>query len=321
LNINIVITLLRTLSKVELKAFEYYINSTKQSIEVVQFFNYLKRYHPLYTNKYLSKAAFCKQFYQDLEPGSQKVAKMMSKLVDYLNEFLIQQELAKDEVKKDFLLLSVYQNRRLDDLFFKTVRKIEKKWENEKPPGINQLYHEFNLKQMCFMHPSYAKIDRKTNNLSSIGPENLLEHIDRYYFAIKLYLTLCLRHTQIYISNPNKFTKKEYLTDEIIKITLDGNFDDSLQIRWLGQILHSLSNNFENFDLLKEDFITTSKSFNKKENVDIVYFLYAICYENYKMGRPNALNKLFELNSLMVKYDFLLDDGYIWFGSQKIGMD
>jgi len=305
------IALLRTLDKVELKVFEHYINNRKHSGEIVVFFNHLKKFHPKYTNKYVVKKAFCEKFYPKLKPEAQKISKMMNKLVDYLNEFMIQQELKKDEIKKDFLMLAAYQNRGLDDLFFKKIKKTEKKWENEKPPGLNHLYNEFELKQICFMHPAYAKIDKKSNKSSVFGPENLLEHIDRYYFATKLHLTLCLRNTQKYISNPNKFSKKEYLINEIMRISLKEDFDDSLQIRLLGQILHSLDHNFENYDLLKKDFITTFKSFSKKENLNIVNFLLSICHENYKMGKPNALRELFELNNFIIKHSLFSEDGQI----------
>jgi len=315
------ITLLRTLDNAELRAFEHYINCSKQADEIAVFFNHLKKYHPQYTNKYLVKEAFYKKFYPKLKPDTQKISKMMNKLVDYLNEFMIQQELKKDEIKKDFLLLTAYQNRRLDDLFFKTIKKVEQKWENEKPPGLNQLYNEFELKRLCFIHPAYAKIDKKTNNSISslkkktdkliIGPENLLEHIDRYYFSTKLHLTLCLRHTQKYISNPDKFSKKEYLINEIMEITHKGDFDDISQIRLLSKILHSLESNYELYEELKNDFIKSVNFFNKKENLEIVHFLLSICYENYKIGKPNALGELFELNNLIIKYDLLLEDGQI----------
>lgn len=315
------ITLLKTLDNAELKAFEHHINCSKQAGELVVFFDHLKKYHPKYTNKYVVKEAFCKKFYPKLKPDAQKISKMMNKLVDHLNEFMIQQELKKDEIKKDFLLLSAYQNRRLDNLFFKTVKKVENKWENEKPPGLNQLYNEFELKSICFRHPAYSRIEKKSNNPTSslktkedkslIGQENLLEQIDRYYFATKLYLTLSLRHTQKYISNPDKFSKKEFLVNEIMEICIKGEFDDALQIKLFSQILHSLDHNYENYNQLKKDFVTIIKSFNKDENLDIINCLLSICYENYKKGKPNTLRELFELNSLMIKHNLLVDDGHV----------
>lgn len=312
-----VITLLKTLNKKEIKEFGDYINA-KNNKEVAVFFKCICSYHPDYKVKNINKKKFCKKYYPnlnlDIKNDSSKITKMMHQLVQCLDEFFIQKEVKENSTEKDFLLLSAYKKRKLDNFFFKKANQLQKRWSVEKPPGLEHLNNIYKLKYIYFMHPNYSKIDVKSNvdEKLKIGPETLLEHLDKYYIATKLYFTLCLKHTSFYIANKSKFKEPEWLIDEIIKVTNTHSFVDVPQINLLSEILKSMTNNdYENYADIKSNFLKYFDLYSKIESNDITSFLHTICYENYKSGMPGSLQELFELNCLMEKKDLLKEDGYI----------
>lgn len=300
---------LKTLSVSEMKEFGYFVSSSskREAKMLMVFFNYLKKLHPEFPEKKINKVQILAKLFPKDSGDIKKVQNLIHKLNMLFEEFLISEELKEHEVKRSFLLLEALKKRKLDKFFFKEIEDLEGKWRKKKPIGIEQLYNEYCLKEMCFSHPNYSVVKKMP-----IGTEDLIHQLDKHYFAIKLYWTLCHYNTQKYVNKPvEKNNQSEHLVQEILKLSTQNDFQEVPQIRLLSQLLGAfIEKDFDNYDKLKSDYLAYFDLYNYKENNDIWNFLINICYENYKEGKLNALQELFELNRFAVEKEIVLEDGY-----------
>ena len=304
------IAYLKTLSSLEIRDFGQYIKfkTSKNANNVNTLFNYLKRLHPIYPEKKIDRDYVLKKLYGS--DDNKKLLNSIYKLSVLLDDFLILDVLNSKIKDKNFLLLDALKQRKLDKYFFKKTEQIQEEWEKKTYSGIDHLYDEYRLKEICYSHPNYSMVQEMP-----ISPELLINHLDRHYFTTKLYWNVCIYNNNSYIINSTSEKKEintEYFIDEIINLCNHGNFNTVPQAKLFGNFLAALINkDYSNFESIKEEFIQNIDLYNYKEKNNVMTFLYHSCYENYKNGNPNALNQLFELNCLAVKYELIIVDGYI----------
>jgi len=291
------IKVLRTLSPEEMRAFGRYLKGTakRMSQDRIVFFGYLEKYYPKFPDKKTNRASIAHNLFSKTADPIRKVSDLESNIGVLLKHFLVQQELERQEEQYDFLLLEAYKRRKLDDFFFKKIKKIEKEWEREKPPGIKQLHHEYLLKKIAFTHPNYVQTDK-----SLITYEVLIQQLDKYYFAEKLFWTSCLKISEdfVNISGAN-FIKKQYLIREILEN--NKSLQDS-QIEFLAELLDVLVNeHFQNYPHLEEQFIENVLSFDESERNDLIDLLNHISLRDRTVDKREAHRRAFELNKQAIE--------------------
>lgn len=170
------ITLLRGLSKEELKAFTKYLTALyggkKTSIDL---FQHIKKYADTnYEHKRLAKEYIQTKVLQvDKE---QRVSNEASKIYEWLNEFLIINRLKRDEHKIRYqqLLLEEYRARGIEKLVDLTLPSIEKelKKATKKPSDYLyeiEMYHEAYFNRLNEINPTNSIIFDKGYNSISQG--------------------------------------------------------------------------------------------------------------------------------------------------------
>lgn len=306
------ITYLRTLSNYEMRDFGQFIvyKTAKGPNDLNVLFNYLKKLHPIFPEKKIEKKFVSKKIFKE-EKSTKRIINTMYKLGLILDEYLVMDVLKEREKEKDFLLLNALQKRKLNKFFFKKAKQIQEDWQGNPRAGIDQLYDEFKLNEMCMSHPYYSLVKEMP-----INPEVLLNQIDKHYFAIKLYWNLCSSNTSNYIvnsKNGNSFT--ELFLDEIIDLTNNNDEYATTHGKLLSQMVLDFKNReYPNYYKYKNEFFQHFRLFNQKEKNDILTLLFHACYENYKKGEADAQNELFELSCFVVDNDLLMVDGYIFTG-------
>ncbi len=301
------IAYLKTLNKAEMRDFGRHIKASKGIKDVSILYDYLLSYHPKYPEKYLNKDHIASKIFPKENNIAKKFTNVMYRFGQLLDDFLVYEELKVKEAEKDLLLLHALKRRQLDQYFFRKAEQIEEDWKKNPPAGLEHLHNKYRLREIYDTHHNYP-LTKKT----STNPKHFIYHIDTYYFAIKLYEALSARNNQSYIADLNEANHKEYLLDEILKLSQNSAFSKVPQIKLISNLLRAFINNdFKDFLSLKNEFLNFINLYNKKEQYDIAIFLYSVCYENYKSGRPEALQQLFELNCLMIENQFLLRDGRI----------
>jgi len=289
-----------------MRDFGRHIKASKGIKDVIVLYNYLQTYHPQFPEKYLEKAYITKKLFTNEKNITKKFTNVMYRFGQLLDDFLVYEELKVKEAEKDLLLLHALKRRQLDQYFFKKAEQIEEDWRKNPPAGLEHLHNEYRLREMSHSHPNYLV------KKMPIGHEDLIYHIDSYYFAVKLYWALSVRHNKNYVVDQNNTNKPQYLVDEILNICLETDYRKRPQIKLISKILETFKNkNFENYLELKAAFLNNFNLYNAREQYDFVILLYSICYESYMQGNTEALIELFDLNCIITENHFLLRDGRI----------
>jgi len=297
----------KSLSIADIKALGVYLNASKQTTDVVLLYNYLKKYSPSFPEKNFAKEMVAKKIFSKDKNKIKKLQNAMARLGQLLDDFLINDQLKCSQTYRDFLYLEALKKRQLNKFFFKKADQMEKVWQKKQPVGLEHLYNEYKLKEICYSHPGYSLLKKMPISL-----QTLIEYIDKHYIATKLYWTSGVFHNNYYLSNPNALNNKQHLVDELQAVYVEKEFYNVPQIRIFGQLLEAFKiNNFDNYLAIKNDFLDNFGLFSEREKNDTLTALHSVCYENYKIGNSDTLKHLFDLNCIMLENDFLLENGYL----------
>ena len=303
------IIFLKALSISEIKDFEQFIvkNSTKGSKDLKTFFAYLRKLHPEFPESKINREKVAKKMFPKDANKFKKIENILYKLRQLLKSFMIQEELKREQKHQDFLYLKALRRRKLDKYFFKQVNQVEEEWQKTPESGIEHLHDIYRLKTLRHSHPNYlgAKVSSEY--------KHLIQLIDQYYCALKLYWTLCAYNTNSYINNAdNALEEKVFPIAAILDFIDTKSFDTHYPISLLKQILKVIiEKDFQQYSIIKAMFFQEFERFSKQEKNDLLVFLTQICYENFKKGEKNALNELFELKRFSVEKEIIFEDGYI----------
>jgi len=304
------ITFLRTLDEEEIKRFGKFLEGTAQrkSPDRIIFFNYLKKHHPEFPEKKMEREHIAQKLFSRDKNKLKKIENFIHSISLVLEDFLLHEELKVQKTKRDFLLLEVFKRRQLDKFFFKKIEQINKTREDDMSVGIEQLHNEYMTKKMCFEHPNYSIISQ-----NSITQDDLIYQIDKYYFAVKLHETLCSYATQNFvITSANDTTNKQHFIQQILSLCQQEGFQNIPQIKFLSELYEAFTtDNFENYSQINQQFLSNLNLYNEHEKNDILQLLTNICYANHRDGKPEAINRLFELNQVAVEHKLILENGYI----------
>jgi len=306
------ITFLKALDDDEIKRFGKFLEGTAQrkSPDRIIFFNYLKKHHPEFPEKKMEREHIAQKLFAKDKNNLKKIENFIHSISLVLEDFLSYEELKVQKTKRDFLLLEAFKRRQLDKFFFKKIEQINRIWENDTSVGIEQLHNEYLTKKMCLEHPNYSIISQ-----TSITQDDLIHQIDKYYFAVKLYRTLCSYTTQKFlITSDNDTTRKQHFIQQILALCQQVDFQNNSHIKLLSNLYQTYTtttSNFDNYNDIKQEFMSSLGLYNEYEKIDILLLLTNICYAMHRQGISEAINKLFELNQVAVEHKLIFENGYI----------
>lgn len=147
MNQNKLITLFKTLSTKEVRQFGCFLKgaSYRENSITFRLYKYLKKKHPSFPDKKISKTVLFEEIMPKDESANQRysdkdkakrVTDEMSILTKNLEKFLPILVLQHEEVKKDFLILSFLKQRKQDKLFFQKINQIQKNGKNHLLVGL-----------------------------------------------------------------------------------------------------------------------------------------------------------------------------------------
>lgn len=305
------ITFLRTLDKEEMRRFGKFLEGTaeRKAPDRIAFFEYLQKYHPKFPEKKIKRELVAQKLFPENDKRLKKVENLMHKIVSILEDFLVYEELKTQRWQRDFLLLEVYKRRKLDDSFFKKIKKIEEEWECEQPEGVEHLHHEYLIKKVEFTHPNYSQTGKNPTTYKV-----LIQQLDEYYFAKKLFWTSCMKITEDFVNVSGAgFAEKQFFIRKILDISLNSESVQNSQIQFLAELLNALvSEDFQNYSQLEELFISNVKSFDEPERNDLIDLLNHISFRNGNITRQQEpLYHAFELNRQAVENNWSFRDEHI----------
>ncbi len=302
------IELLGALPKEEIKEFGKFLKRTSsvKSHGKLWLFDYLKKYHPEFPEAKVDRKFIAKKIKTALDLSEKSLANLMTNLYVDIENYFIEKELQLNAVDRNFILLKALKRNKLDKLFFNKVEQIQKEWKTERPKGIEQLHNEYKLAKTCFMHPNYSLFPGQ-----DIDPHLLLEKIDTYYFAVKLYYNLCIESTQYTLDRMQSLNYKNLIIP-ILELIRSSKTKNTPQLQFFTLLLEDYHNKkFDNYINYKNLFFESYDVFDSNEAHDIITFLQIAVYENYKLGKAGSLQELFELNKFAAEKHLILENGYV----------
>lgn len=302
------VALFKTLSKAEVKAFAKYLNGTsyKPDNAVFHLFNFLKKHHPNFCESKVNTYNAWHYVFDANEINQKKLLQLRTKLVKVLEDFLIKLQLEKSQPERDFLLLNALKDRKLDNHFFQKVKEVRKKWNKDKPPGIEQLHNEYKLESLYSNYNDTIKIDVMMDDIQKV-----IDNLDEYYLAKRLYLSYILSVSKNYITNDGDKNEKIILTN-LLELSNQNKYAKIPPIHLSNLIFKDiLCGEFNNYSKIEKLFHKTFKQYSQREQINILGFLTHYCIQNQLKGDRFALKKLFNLTKWAVENKLYIKNRYI----------
>ncbi len=271
------IEILLTFSKSELRELRKWLASPahNQREDVQVLFDYLLKNEHLTDEKKLEKATVFPQVFGEVTYDDDKMRQAMFFLSKATEEFLMWQEMNKDEVRRQIALSANLRHRKLDKLFLKTLAKANETQLRQPHRNENFLRNEYYLQRERY---AFLSTQQRTVPLNL---QEMSDWLDTTFVADKLrQICLVLSHQSVY--------KKEYdilFLQEVLENITKKNL---LEIPAIAIYYYSYKAITERedesyFQQLKQHLATHGDVFPQSEIRDV--YLLAI---NYGIARMNA---------------------------------
>lgn len=298
--------LFSSLSKQEIKELSKQLQGNAQSKtgKVYKLFNYLAKQYPDFPKKKMQKSYVVEKIFSDQKNASKQMLDTMTRLSRIIEDFFVSKELKFNTEQRDFLLLDALRKRNLDKLFFQKAKSREKEWLKKSPAGIDQLYREFLLYRMCYVHPSY-----EFEMGSPYEPIELIRRLDKYFCTEKSYIG------QFYYTALLEFPLPEkgvFLGTSFLEEINERESHSSPRIEIFFRILNDLKNGKHRpFSELKNEFFDNIDLFNASEITDIFVHLCKMCSAEVYGKYATSKEDLFALNKSASEAGIFIEDGII----------
>jgi len=298
------IKLFKGLSRSELLEFGRYIKTPffNRDDNLVKLYDYIKKYSPEYGSPKLEKEYFLKKVSKNQQVKDRQIHDWMSDLTKKLEDYLIYAELQKRPFSRDFVLLDAMKDRRMDELFFRSIRNIRSKLDQSPERDMFYYFNQWRLRHEAYF---YAVLPQKYKEEKNI--EHMMSEMDKFFCAAKL------RYSAEMMSFQTKYAvgqiallpevvketrKPEYRKNKLFKIyelTLDLYYDDK----------------DETYDQLEKLIFEHLHLGNHTEQYSLLNFLLTHAGRRLGEGRERYRQKLFSWyvynidNNLLVKHGYL----------------
>jgi len=300
--------LIQSLSKEELKTFGNYLEgaSHRKTGSVYALYNYFKKLYPDFPEKKVKKEfVYGKIMPKGKEYNDKRIRDLMSILTLNLENFIIAKELEDNEPERELILLNALKKRKQDKLFFQKVKQLERKWEKNPPKGIIKYHYEYLLQKEYYMHPNLSLYEEKPSTL-----HNVIEKMDHYYFASKLYYEVINLHNQNDLNREGK--SKNILIKHINQTITKEEFKHNPHINIFSHFFQAYTTeNPLNIESLEKIYINLFPFFNDTEKHDLFIILQGMYYFNYNKGKKEYIFNVFELCKFALEKNIIIENNII----------
>lgn len=272
------VSIFRVLEKKEVRELRKWVNSPahNQRQDVSDLFEYLVAGQHLFSEKHLEKERVFHAIYPEKKYSDAEMRQVMHFLLKAVEDFLLYNELLKDEVRAQTMLAKVYRKRQLPKLFQKTI-EVGREMQ-QRQPYRNHQYYENEYATQFEQYTYLSGLGRNTPlNLQEVSDAN-----DVAYIANKLQLScIMLSHQAVF-----KTSYRMQILDEVLAY-LEGN-NDMLDIPAVAIYYHQFramknAGAEEHYRLLKKEIFENGQLFPLEE-MRVIYLLTI----NYCIGRINT---------------------------------
>jgi len=299
------VRILKTFTKKEVRDLRKWLHSPahNQRVDVLHLFEYLIEKNRISKEKYLAKEKVFPMIYPTETFDDALMRQVMHFLLKSTEEFLIYQELVKDQVRAKIILAEVFRQRQLTKSFQKTIHNAKQLQENYAYRNHRYFQNEYLLQ---FEEYNYLGGLKRTVplNLQKVSNSN-----DMAYLASKLQISsIMLSHQAVF--------KADYemgLLDDVLKYIEQKHL---LNIPAIAIYYYSYKANAEreeesHFFNLKKEIEVNGKLFPVSEIRDIFLLTINYCIDRMNAGVKSFIREAFELYRKGFEAKILLDNNLI----------
>jgi len=292
---NIVIELLKTLNKDELKKLESFINSPyfNTSKPIIKLFEVIKKFAPDYTDKILEREKLFKKVYPDKEYNELSLRTRMSELAELIRKYFAVSHLEKNDFAMKFNIVEEMTDRGKHKISEKYISEMLAVNSESKDTGVATHYEKVQLvRALLYINRDDTTHNNHPENLIMLG-DALINYFFGYFFKIV---------NNMYFNEDVYNYKPEF---NIIKIFLQ-NFNNA-------EFLETLKkNNYDNYPHLAIYYYMYMTRIDKY-NDEHFYKLKELVMEHHekfdKLGKTNLWG--FLINAVSVALQFI-DMKYVY---------
>ena len=302
------VQLLSTFSNEEIKRFGDFIRSPyfNKNSRVIKLFDELKKDHPDFTSKSVSKEKLYGKLFKGKSYNDQVIKNLNTELFKLEREFLAHDMLNKDQFERSFMLLTNLNSRNAEILFEKEAEAIENaaRENRSKIKDIHLLLNRIEEEKFT---------NHLINNRQSEASEHILksgEYLILYFMKNILRLTINQRINEFSFNTVPDFNlPAEFINKLDIEKLLDlmdkNKIEHTIHIRLL---YYSLLCNFDVKDTeiylkFKSLLFQSISSFTKAELHHLLHMLESIIAQKINSGMTEYYRDLFETYDYELKHD------------------
>jgi len=313
----------KTFSDHEKKRFGKFLNSAyfNKSPKINKLFFILKRYHPYYNNRGITKQAIYKKLDYGLAYNDSTIRNLIYDLQELAEKYLRQLNLGEKWVETGKYAREEYLRRDLNKLYEINIENSEIKLAKQKLYNSSFFHNKFEVNTDNFyFHHLYHKVD-KENFSKKLAPK-LNEGMT--YFINDFIIQLVKQHIGLlYYNKMFKLNQKSKLATELPKVIdleklnalIEGN---SVPGSFLTGLYLDLYKTFLHFDNEKyyKDYKRSLANYSGQISKDEVYFLSMrlidYCTLKIHTGKKAYEKELFDIYDLILKKKYYETDTSNW---------
>ncbi|HAX48556.1 MAG TPA: hypothetical protein PK605_05850 [Ignavibacteria bacterium] len=311
-----VISILKTLTKQEIKEFDKFIISPffNNQPSLTNFYEELKKHYPDFSAKAVDRKAVFEKLYTGRVYSDEVIRRLTSDLKKLLDDFMYNKVLESNPVEARYLRSFEYSRRGLFKEAEKELDRILNRIGSNGPMSSEYVQNRLDYEDRL------VQIKLSTNRQSEISP-NFINEVEYliYHFILRLsyYLHNVRVNKVIFNVSESKFMNDFIASVDLSKIdkliALD-NMSDNVKKAMRVYVLFILNNFYESnetyFDELKAILPDAIGYFQEHEKYNIYQMTEAICWQKMVViNRERYRRELFEINKLRLEAGVFLPDG------------
>jgi len=300
------IEILRVFNKREIRNLRKWIISPigNQREDVILLFECLLKDERYQMNNSLSKTDIFDQVYNNVLYDDAKMRQLVFFGMKTLEEYVIYQELRKDEIKARIALADFYRERKLDKIYQKNFKILRKLHEDHPYRNCDFLKNEYLIQEEEYISSSRSK------RSISLNLQEVSDSLHQTFIAEKLRQSyLMLAHQSVYQTD-----YKIGLIDEILKEVGQNEVllnTPAIALYYYGYKSNTEKENTTHFKNLKKNIFKHGHLFPKGELRDISMMAINYCIGQMNRGKDKFIREAFELYQQGFKNGIFLYNNFV----------
>lgn len=290
--------ILKSFSARELSTFKQFLKNplVNQRPDIHLLFEYWRLKRGILDKKDGFKYVFGKQAF-----NLQKWHLLTSRLFKMVEQFLIQEELKKDEIQQKSLLARAYRNKQIPSRFESAIESSRAQLTKTPVRNIEWLHQKLDIEY------EYYDYIASHNRQSRTNLQTVNDQLDEYYIASKL-RNACLSISRKTINE--ELYEIYFLEDVLEKVKAGPHLLESPAIAIYYYCFRAITEteSEEWFTNLRRAIGHYSKAFTPAEKRDIILLAINYCIRKLNTGDEYFIREAFELYRLSFLEGYLLED-------------